>query len=62
MKMIDEARLELDRALIRQNRILVLRDKYEKCHNEQIRQCLQKQIDNLQKQQNQRQHLLLKRK
>lgn len=59
--MIDEARLELDRMLIRQNRILDLRNKYEKCHNQQIRQCLQKQIDNLQKQQEQRKSLLLKR-
>ena len=59
--MIDEARLELDRMLIRQNRILTLRQKYEKCHNKQIKECLLKQIQNLEKIQKEKQSLLLKK-
>lgn len=56
--MVAEATIELQRMLIRQNRILQLRDKYEKCHNEQVRNCLKKQIQNLEKLQK---HLLLKK-
>lgn len=59
--MIDEARLELDRMLIRQNRILTLRQKYEKYHNKQIKECLLKQIQNLEKIQKEKQSLLLKK-
>lgn len=59
--MIDENRLELDRMFIRWNRILDLKSKYEKCTNEQWKKCLKKQIDNLQKQQEQTKSLLLKR-
>jgi len=51
--MVDYARLELDRMLIRQNRILSLRDKYEKCRNEQVKNCLKRQIENLEKLQKQ---------
>lgn len=50
---MDYARLELDRMLIRQNRILSLRDKYEKCRNEQVKNCLKRQIENLEKLQKQ---------
>lgn len=60
MNMTDETRLELDRMFIRWNRILDLRRKYEKCSNEQVKKCIQKQIDNLQKQQEQTKPLLLK--
>lgn len=58
--MIDEARLELDRMFIRWNRILDLKNKYEKCPDEQVKKCIQKQIDSLQKQQEQTKSLLLK--
>ena len=51
--MVNYARLELDRMLIRQNRILSLRDKYEKCRNEQVKNCLKRQIENLEKLQKQ---------
>ena len=59
--MIDENRLELARMFIRWNRILDLKRKYEECTNEQVKKCIQKQIDNLQKQQEQTKSLLLKR-
>lgn len=49
--MVNYARLELDRMLIRQNRILTLRDRYEKCRNEQVKNCLKRQIENLEKMQ-----------
>lgn len=59
--MIDENKLELARMFIRWNRILDLKRKYEKCDNEQMKKCIQKQIDSLQKQQEQTKPLLLKR-
>lgn len=59
--MIDEARLEIERMFIRQNRILTLKQKYEKCDHEQIKECLKKQIDNLEKIQKEKQSLLLKK-
>ena len=44
------SKIELLREITRQNRIIELRLKYNKCHHEQVKQCLKKQLENLQKQ------------